>query len=189
MFIFDNIVNIDHFLFQYINGMAFKWYWLDMLGIFFAKYLIYIMVLGLLFFLWKSKNFWRIAITALIAGLVARFVITGSIRLFRPRVRPFNISYINLLIDKVNQQSFPSGHASFSFALATVVYLYNKTWGMIFFAVAILISISRVFAGVHWPLDILVGALVGIFSGWLINKIIRKLYDVKRISRVMQKNS
>ncbi|MBU4204735.1 phosphatase PAP2 family protein [Patescibacteria group bacterium] len=110
---------------------------------------------------------------ALSSALTARFVITGLIRLFKPRLRPFIDSNINLLIDKVNQQSFPSGHASFTFGLAMVVYLYNKKVGVLFFAGAFLVSTSRIFVGVHWPLDILAGAVVGIFSGWLISKLLK----------------
>ncbi len=164
----------DHYLFQLINHLAFKWLWLDVIGIFLAKYLVYIMVLCLVVFSFKFRKNIKMVLTGFGAALFARFVITGAIRLLRPRVRPFTTGDINLLIEKVNEQSFPSGHASFTFALATVVYLYNKKWGMVFFAAAILISISRVFTGVHWPLDVLAGAMVGIFSGWLINKIVKK---------------
>jgi undecaprenyl-diphosphatase len=89
------------------------------------------------------------------------------------------------LINRVNEQSFPSGHASFAFGLATIVYFYNKKWGIAFFVMAILISTARVFTGVHWPSDILAGATVGIFSGWLINKLFNKIYGFKRIPRAL----
>lgn len=178
MLLYTNLLALDHYIFQLINGFAFRWVWLDMLGIFFAKYCVYLMVITLLLFLLRFKNNWKMVLMALTSGFVARFLVTGSIRLLKPRVRPFNINDINLLIDRVNQQSFPSGHASFTFGLATVVYLYNKKWGIVFFVSAFLISLARVFAGVHWPADILAGAVVGIFSGWLVSKIFKKFHPV-----------
>ncbi|MBU4274524.1 phosphatase PAP2 family protein [Patescibacteria group bacterium] len=171
--ILDIIKNLDYQLFQLINQLAFKWEWLDILGVFFAKYFVYLMIAALFLFLLKSRKNWKIIFIALSSALTARFVITGLIRLFKPRLRPFIDSNINLLIDKVNQQSFPSGHASFTFGLAMVVYLYNKKVGVLFFAGAFLVSTSRIFVGVHWPLDILAGAVVGIFSGWLISKLLK----------------
>ena len=173
MFLYSNLLALDHYIFQLINGFVFRWVWLDMVGIYLAQYFIYLMVVILLLFLLKFKKNWKMVLIALTSGLVARFLLTGLIRLLEPRVRPFNIADVNLLINRVNEQSFPSGHASFAFGLATVVYLYNKKWGIVFFVLAILISIARIFAGVHWPADILAGAAVGIFSGWLVNKFTR----------------
>jgi len=172
----NNLIAIDHYLFQLINNFVFRWIWLDIVGIFFSKYLVYLMVAVLFLFLLKPKKNWKMISAALISAFTARFIITGLIRLFEPRSRPFISSNINLLIDKVNQQSFPSGHASFTFGLATVVYLYNKKWGVVFFVLAFLVSIARVFADIHWPSDILAGAVVGIFSGWLISKIFKKYF-------------
>ncbi len=174
MFLYNSLLWLDHSIFKFINGFAFKWVWLDMLGIFLSKYLIYLGAIILILFLLRFQKNWKMVVIALASGLVARFLITDAIRTLRPRLRPFNINDINLLIDRVNQNSFPSGHASFGFAVATVVYLWNKKWGLVFFGAAVLISIARVFAGVHWPADIIAGAGVGIFSGWLINKLIKK---------------
>ena len=116
---------------------------------------------------------------AFVAAGLARFGIVELIRWFKPRFRPFNMPDINLLVSKVNESSFPSGHASFFFALATVVFLNNKKAGIWFYIFAVLISIARVFVGVHWPSDVLAGALVGIITGWLVNWVFKK-YIIKK---------
>ena len=67
-----------------------------------------------------------------------------------------------------NHCSFPSGHAAFFFALAMAVYFYNKKWGTWFFATAILITVARVIAGVHYPPDILGGAVIGIMVAYIV---------------------
>ena len=174
MTILQTIANIDHSLFQAINQYAFKWFWFDFLGVFLANYLVYFIVFFLLLFLLKLKKNWWMVLKAIISAVIARFVIVEIIRWIHPRPRPFIAENINLLVDKVNQFAFPSGHAAFCFGLATIVYFYNKKIGILFFLLAFLVSVARVFVGVHWPLDVLAGALVGIFTGWLINKIFNK---------------
>ncbi len=164
-------MNLDILIFQQINGLAGKWVCLDSLGIFFAEYLQYI--LALFVFLLFRKNF-RAIFLAFLAGVLAKFGVVGLIRLFCSRLRPFVENNVNLLIEKTDESSFPSGHAAFFFALSTIVYLYNKKAGIFFFIASFLISISRVFVGVHWPSDILAGALVGVFSGWLVAKIAKR---------------
>lgn len=64
--------------------------------------------------------------------------------------------------------SFPSGHATIFFALATAIYYYSRFAGVLFYISAILISLSRVAAGIHYPIDIIVGAMIGIVVGRLI---------------------
>jgi len=171
MNILEIIKSIDHLLFQTINQFAFKWEWFDLVGVFFANYFVYFIVILLLLFLLRFKKYWVMVIKAMVAALISRFIFTEIIRLIHPRLRPFINGNINLLIDKVNQFAFPSGHAAFCFAIATIIYFYNKKAGILFFVFASLVSIARIFVGVHWPLDILAGAVIGIFSGWLINKI------------------
>ena len=163
------MVDIDFFLFQQINGWAGQYHWLDSLGIFFADYFGYILVLCLFLFLVKSfKKYWPLVWQAITAGIVARLFFTEIIRWILPRHRPFVENDVHLLLDYINQSAFPSGHAAFYFAISTVVYFYNKKTGILFFGASFLICLSRVFCGIHWPLDILAGAIVGIFSGWLI---------------------
>lgn len=178
---------MDLFLFQQLNQFANKYIWLDKLAIFFAKYLGYFLIFFLFLFLVKNfKRYWPMVLKAVGAAILARLVITEIIRWFWERPRPFVSHEVNLLLPHELTGSFPSGHAAFYFAIATVVFLYLKKvypassrrlWcgvGIFFFLASFLISIARVFCGIHWPSDILGGLVIGIFSGWFINKIFRK---------------
>jgi undecaprenyl-diphosphatase len=116
-------------------------------------------------------------VKAFASTVLARFVIVEFIRFLWQRQRPLLVEpNVNVLFANATP-SFPSGHAAFAFGLATIVYLYNKKWGVVFFILAFLVSIARVFVGVHWPSDILVGAIIGILSGWLVNIVAKRLYN------------
>lgn len=169
---------MDLWLFQQINGLAGQWAALDWLGVFLASYLQYAVALGLLvFWFWgksreeRIKNLYQAGV-ALAAVALSRLVLTEIIRWAWLRPRPFVDHAVNSLLAHENTGSFPSGHAAFFFALAGAVYFWGeKRAGWWLFGSAALISLARVFVGVHYPLDILAGAVVGIFSGWLVVKI------------------
>jgi undecaprenyl-diphosphatase len=164
---------MDILLFEYINGFAFKCLWLDEAGIFLAEYLPYVLVAVLFVFLIKNlkKYFSWVAMSFLSAGLA--YAIARIIRLFWLRPRPFVVGPVNLLLDHIHSGAWPSMHASFFFALSTIVFFYNKTLGSIFLIASVLIGLSRIFVGVHWPADILAGAGIGILCAILIKKLQR----------------
>lgn len=166
---------MDFYIFHLINQFAGKWVCLDNLAIFFAKYFVYILVILVVIIFWKK---WKIISQSLLAAILARWGIVELIRFLWPRPRPFINHAVNLLFPYI-EPSFPSGHAAFTFALATVIYYCNKKAGILFFIAGFLISLSRVFAGIHWPSDILAGAIVGIFSGWLVVKLTKKFIPLK----------
>jgi undecaprenyl-diphosphatase len=172
-------MNFDYYLFQQLNNLAGHYKWVGYLSIFFASYFQYVLVAGVLGLFFASagsdKKTSRItAALALISALISRYAVVGAIRYFYFRPRPFSAHQVFQLISHEPTGSLPSGHAAFFFAIAMVIYKYNKKIGYCFFAGAFLISIARVFAGVHYPIDILAGAVVGIFTGWLVIKISKK---------------
>jgi len=89
------------------------------------------------------------------------------------RARPFAaLSEVHKLIAfEPAYDSFPSGHATITFALAFMIARVDRDWGAAFLILAVLTALGRVFVGVHYPLDILGGALVGWFAAWIIAKI------------------
>ncbi|MEK7647396.1 MAG: phosphatase PAP2 family protein [Patescibacteria group bacterium] len=161
---------MDLGLFHYLNSFAGRSEWLDAIFIFFASYLEYWLVGGLLasVIAYRWQNGFRILTDALLAALFSRLILTEIIRFFYAKPRPFEVTDVYRLIDHSSGGAFPSGHAAFFFALAMAIFLYNRVWGGVFFVGAVLISVSRVVGGIHWPSDILGGAVVGIFSGVLI---------------------
>lgn len=64
--------------------------------------------------------------------------------------------------------SFPSGHATIAFAMAVVLSRKKPKWKWMFYMLAVLISLSRIYLGVHYPLDVFFGALLG----WGIGRIV-----------------
>lgn len=167
---------MDYLIFEKLNGFVGQHPFFDILTVFVAEYLGYLLVLILfLYFLRDSEKYKPILIKALSAAIFARFVITEIIRFFWYRPRPFIENHINFLLKELNTPSFPSGHAAFFFGLSTLVYFYNKRTGIWFLIASFLICLARIYGGVHWPSDVLAGALVGIFSAYFVNKISAKL--------------
>ena len=127
----------------------------------------------------------RIAILVLIFAAGASDAICAQI--IKPwvgRIRPsheFN-EFINLLVSKGGKWSFPSNHAANSFAFATVLSYFFEQKKVVLYTLASIIAFSRVYVGVHYPLDIICGAIVGYILSWFVLSIwvIIKMRELKR---------
>jgi membrane-associated phospholipid phosphatase len=103
----------------------------------------------------KNDHFRSFGYT-LAQAYTTNFVLTQGIKLATHRMRP----------DGSASDSFPSGHVSSSFAIATVVTnYYGKKWGIPLYAFAGLVAVSRIEKGLHWPSDVVAGAALGYISG------------------------
>ncbi|OGY68137.1 MAG: hypothetical protein A3H63_00290 [Candidatus Harrisonbacteria bacterium RIFCSPLOWO2_02_FULL_45_10c] len=163
---------MDEIVFKFINGFAGKSQWLDFAGIFFADYFGYLLIAGVAYLIFSAgdwrKKFQNSAFIIL-STIISRGIITEIIRFFYNRPRPF-IEFGNLpLIDQANVPALPSGHAAFYFALVLPVFFINKKFGWYGVAGAALMGVARIFVGVHWPLDIVAGALVALLSVFIVH--------------------
>ena len=154
---------MDLQIFQLINGFAGKWPWLDQLGIFLASGMAYVLVAVLILLFIFRKQHRRMVLISLVSAAIARCVFVAIIRALYHRARPISVDAVHQLVTN-DAWAFPSGHASFFFALATGVFLYHKKLGVVYYVFAALMGLARIFIGVHWPTDILVGAALGMFT-------------------------
>ncbi|MCS6789120.1 MAG: phosphatase PAP2 family protein [Patescibacteria group bacterium] len=155
-------------------------------GIFLAKYLLYILIFILFYFILFSKfdsnlknlkhHRLMLFIELNLAALISRGIVAKYISFFWPQQRPFDYLGIKSFISE-SGPSMPSGHATFLFAISMIVFFWNKKWGIIYFVLSFINGLSRIFVGVHWPLDILVGIFVGIFCSILTHYFFKKEMD------------
>lgn len=113
----------------------------------------------------KTRKIGCVSLLALVIGeLVTNVVLKNLVA----RLRPYEvIDGLRLIIKPQSDFSFPSGHSCASFASATVIYkMMPRKYGICAVVLAVLIALSRVYVGVHYPSDVLAGGLIGIFSGW-----------------------
>ena len=127
--------------------------------------------------LWIALIIWggrrgRIAALLLVIAIALTDQITCSV--LKPafaRMRPCNAlpaNEVRLLVGRSAAYSFPSAHASNSFAMATIVAWRLPRLAPIAFAVAALVAYSRVYVGVHYPLDVVAGGVLGLAVGKLL---------------------
>lgn len=161
-------VDMDIFLFRLINNFSGRSEALDFLGVFAASGLIWMMLFFLVGIFASRTNFKEQVhdfATFILAGFATVFAYTTNylISLVYFRARPFvALTDVHQLIFKETaEKSFPSDHAALAFAIAIAVLLAHRKWGIAFFVVALFVGVGRVFVGVHYPADVLFGAIVG----------------------------
>jgi undecaprenyl-diphosphatase len=119
-----------------------------------------------------------ISLFAIIALAITDPVIYKILKPLFGRLRPCKVLDVRLLVRCGGKLSFPSNHAANVFAFTGAVGFVKRKALYILVPMAVLVSLSRVYVGVHYPLDIFCGALVGsafgILSGYFANKIIEK---------------
>lgn len=133
-------------------------------------------VIGVLFLLLGIKGRkWRERGLLVLLSLAANALICNL--LLKPlvgRTRPYDLLGYEILIRRLGDSSFPSGHTSASFAAATALYAINRRWGIAAYILAVLIGFSRLYLGVHFPTDVFIGAIIGILAAkgvqWVLEK-------------------
>ncbi|MDO8638826.1 MAG: phosphatase PAP2 family protein [Candidatus Daviesbacteria bacterium] len=171
-------MDINTAIFFQIYNLSQKNPILDALMIFGADYLIYIVCLIILIFAITGKSKDKKAFILSILGIGIALILTQIIRIFFQLDRPFitysitplismNSSFNTFLGKILGPESFPSVH-TLIISVITFSYIYFKSKLAPFFIFSLVwIAFSRIYVGVHYPLDILGGILLGLLSVFL----------------------
>ncbi|MHB1652798.1 MAG: phosphatase PAP2 family protein [Desulfitobacteriaceae bacterium] len=169
--IFQSLDTVDGIGFHYINHTLQNPFfdlvmpWLTHLG---SRGLIWLLLAFVLVLFGKGAGR-KIAFLGMLALLLSWFFSDEVLKTLIARPRPFvHFPDARILADKPQQFSFPSGHTTTSFAPAVTFLLKKRALGIAALILAALIGFSRIYVGVHYPLDVLGGVLLGGGIGWLI---------------------
>lgn len=186
----DFLTNLDSQLFLFLNGLHSE-FWDSIMWWVSGKeewIPLYLVLLGWLIFRFKWRILYLIPFIVLLIVLSDQIsvLIKNTVQRFRPTHDPEIGNLVNTLNNyRGGKYGFVSSHAANSFALAifTSLILKNRWFTVFIFFWAALVSYSRIYLGVHYPGDILFGALLGIalgmFTFWLWNMSNEKIFSRK----------
>jgi undecaprenyl-diphosphatase len=132
-----------------------------------------------------------------IMGLLGIGLTSLLVLIIKPLVgepRPFlSLAHVNLLVVETGVYSFPSGHTSLIFTLATILGLnyefkiFKRKILFIYPALIIagIVGFSRIYVGVHYPFDIIGGMILGIISGLTVIKLCKYIFKIKKIEKIL----
>ena len=180
----DSLITLDVTIFRLINGRLHTPFLDVAMRLVTTQENWYVVLL----IAWVALIIWgghrgRMAAAMLVVAVALSDQITCS--LLKPlvaRLRPCNAldaETVRLIVGGSKAFSFPSAHASNSFAMAAVASWRFENASVLFYGFAALVAYSRVYAGLHYPSDVVAGAILGFvvgwFSTWLVSSITRRL--------------
>lgn len=176
--------NLDDAVTRYINALAGKNSVLDFCLIHASAWAVPILVLAVAAQWWigndRSSNRHVLIAAGFSFGLA--LAINQVILLFVHRVRPYDMGITRLMIERSNDSSFPSDHATATIAIAAAFFLnHSPRRGVVFALLAVVICVSRVYIGTHYASDVLGGAITGVLGAYAVSILYRQNTRLDRI--------
>ena len=176
---FEYILKLDKEITLMINGFSFEY--IDYLMVFLSNKYVWIPLYAyLIYFLFKfdKNNILKLITICISAVIISDFITSSIMKPFFERLRPCNNDELLGLIDIVSgcgkKYGFASSHSSTTFSLATIFYYLSKQKFKFLFFWSLAIGYSRIYLGVHYFGDVVVGLFVGFLTSLIIYRITKK---------------
>ncbi|MBD3108517.1 undecaprenyl-diphosphatase [Bacillus sp. AGMB 02131] len=169
-------------IFKAINNLGKEYTFLNPFFIFIADYTLYILIAALLLYWFtRSKKNRMMVISSLLSVVIAE--VGGKIiGLLHFNYQPFvSLSGVNQLIEKDIGNSFPSDHTIIFFTVCFTFFFFKKKYKHLWIVLALLVGLSRIWVGVHYPADVLMGAVTGIGAAYLCYRLVPKNRKIRKI--------
>ncbi|MCG7316316.1 MULTISPECIES: undecaprenyl-diphosphatase [Brevibacillus] len=179
-------LNID--VFRSINDLGKQYAALNPGVVFIAEYMVYFLGLGLVVY-WFTRNHRNrmMVIQAVITFILAE--ILGKLAgLFYSHYQPFAVLQdVNQLVEHAIDNSFPSDHSILFFSICASFWLMRKKASWLWLVLAVFVGLSRVWVGVHYPVDVITGALLGFISALFVYWAVPKVSFIQQILALYEK--
>jgi membrane-associated phospholipid phosphatase len=157
---------LDAWVFLSFNVRGSRPYWLDRIMLGFTQVGNGFTTLAFTVILFLASE--RLLADELILGTLTLFLVVLLVKAIVHRARPFILlTQARIVGYRARGRSFPSGHTSQSFFVATLMvqHFHASVWvAILLYAIALLVGITRMYVGAHYPRDVLAGAILG--SAW-----------------------
>ncbi len=185
--ILEQLEKIDQWLFIQINSGSANPFFDSLMP--FMRYSmnwipLYVFLASFAVLNFKGKGLWWILFfvtTAALTDMTGTYLFKHNFERIRPCGDPDFFMHVRLLVNHCSSgKSFVSNHAANHFGMASFFFLTAKPlikkWALIGFLWAALVAYSQVYVGIHYPFDVLCGALLGVFFGTVTGIIFNKRY-------------
>jgi undecaprenyl-diphosphatase len=182
---------LDWRLYKSIYGVSLHHHWVGTVFSDVEKVSIPLMVVmtGALWFFSRpgGDRKWKLACASGFASAALAYAVAFLIHHVWARPRPYVTHHISHPWSNVTDPSFPSDHASVSYAIAFAVLAFDPIAGAIFLVVATIIAVGRLFIGAHYPSDVAMGLIIGLLAAGVVVRLLpgfvsRVVSYVERVS-------
>ncbi|RJS60894.1 undecaprenyl-diphosphatase [Bacillus sp. PK3_68] len=179
-------LNVD--LFRFINDLGKHFTYLNPSMTFIAEYTVFILALSVTLFWFTRTEDNRMMIICGAFTLAVAEVFGKIAGKLHSNHQPFaELENVNKLLGHAVDNSFPSDHTILFFSFCMTFYLFKKRGRLLWILLATLVGLSRIWVGVHYPADVITGALLSIFTALIVCQVVPKLSVMRKLLAIYEK--
>lgn len=142
-----------------------------------AKYL-YLVIIGIavIYTLFQTRKIQKKILLFAVVSLPLSYILAKIAGKLYYDPRPFVAHHFTPLIPHAASNGFPSDHTLISFAIASLLFVFNKKLGIVAGVLGLLVGVARVYVGVHSPIDIAGAIVIAIISALIVDQVLARFF-------------
>lgn len=169
-------MEVNIFIFRLVNNLAEQAPELNAFFVFITSYSLYFLAAAAIVFFFVPGAQNRLMVGCAVGTVLLARLIRIPVGQLHSNLQPFaELPTVNLLIEKAVDNSFPSDHTLIAVSLCVTFALFQKRIALPWISLAVLIAVSRIWVGVHYPADVLVSAFIAAGAAFAVYRVVPKL--------------